>query len=793
MPRDAPKPFTAAGGAAVITAADTGPDGKPKQRRFSGVAYTGAVMQPGGWLGRIICALDGLRFPDSKKVPALRQHDHQQIAGHTDTVEVTPKGLEVGGPFSGQAEHAAKVTEPADGGFPWQMSIGAEPVRTEFLEAGRTATVNGQEVTGPLTISWETEIKEVSFVPVGADGHTSAVVANPGSRAVFKSMLKAAKLAGHVRAAKYSDDEIDKMSHEEAKAALKYCMAHDEDDKKAEAHHEDDKKAEAHHEDDKKAEAHDEDDKKAEAHHEDDKKAEAAGRRRLEASRKAEADELDRCDAIKALARQYGIDRVKVGGADVPFVATAIRAGWSADKAKAVVMEAKLDQVRAERPGAGVGGPHVHIPGAPVLNEAVIECAALDALGSQFRLFDSDFYKFGDDGKRRVPVRDERRITAELNARYTDQVRQAAHTHFRGRLGLQQMLTTLAAANGYRGPQTFNDPGGWGEVAAYLSGHIRADGPSQVNTPQTLANVQNKLLLQGYLFTEQSYLDVCGVVPVKDLKPTKSVQLFGDFQFRPLAPSGEIQHATVGDNAFANQAAIQARMITLDLQYIINDDLNAFGQLPMMLGRGWGLRVNDLVWTKLLAPGTDDGGSTNFFAATHTITGQSGSSNYNSGAGSALNSAGLQAAKQLFDRQVDPAGKPLGVDAEILLYPPELDVAATELMNAQFIVMAGLASTAAASKQPNTNIWKGRFKPVMSRYLSNGAYTGYSTTGWYLLANPAVLPVIQIAALNGQMTPTIQTAGQDWQFNMLGISMRGWGGVGVSMQNFRGGVLSAGA
>jgi hypothetical protein len=153
----------------------------------------------------------------------------------------------------------------------------------------------------------------------------------------------------------------------------------------------------------------------------------------------------------------------------------------------------------------------------------------------------------------------------------------------------------------------------------------------------------------------------------------------------------------------------------------------------------------------------------------------------------------LQAAKLLFDRQVDPAGKPLGLDAEILLYPPELDTAATELMNAQFIIMAGLASTASASKQPNTNIWKGRFKPVMSRYLSNSALTGYSTTAHYLLANPGVCPVIQIAALNGQMTPTIQTAGQDWQFNMLGISMRGWGGVGVNMQNFRGAVKSAGS
>ncbi len=136
------------------------------------------------------------------------------------------------------------------------------------------------------------------------------------------------------------------------------------------------------------------------------------------------------------------------------------------------------------------------------------------------------------------------------------------------------------------------------------------------------------------MYTEQAYMDFCSVLPVKDLKPTKSVQLFGDFVFKPLNPGGEIEHGTIGDNPYANQAQIQARMITLELQYLINDDLGMFGQVPMMLGRGWGLRVNDLVYTKLLAPGTDDGGSTNFFAATHTITGQLANSNYTSGVGS---------------------------------------------------------------------------------------------------------------------------------------------------------------
>jgi len=782
------KPFTAAAGIECQIQGEPA-EGK-KLGTFAGNAYTGASMRPGGWYGDLIVDLEGVRIPDQQR-PVLRQHDHEQIVGHTESVTIQKdgpdKGILIAGVFSGEPHHTAKVTTPAKNGFKWQLSIGAEPVVTEFLEAGEEIEVNGEVHHGPATISRVTELGEISFVPLGADGNTSATVAaSKGARQMnAKAMLK---LAG----SKFSDEEIDKMSDDEAKANLKKCMAEDTDTEAADDSDSEDSEVDA--EDDEQSETDTEKPKakaKAKKGGQSIRAAAAAGvQDGVKAARAAAAAEVRRQNEIHARVMKFTAANpghrftVEVNGQSEDLIAHAIEKGWSPDKVE-------LHALRQARPNSA-GGPHVHIPGEPILNGAVFEAAVFDAL-PDFKLFDKDFYAHGDDGRRRVSEREERRITAELNARYTDQVRQAAHTRFRGRLGLQQLLTMLAANNGYRGPATFNDPGAWGEVAAYLNGTIRADGPSTVNTPATLANVQNKFLLQGYMFTEQAYLEVCHVLPVKDLKPTKSVQLFGNFQFQPLSPSGTIQHATVGDNPYANQAALQARMLTLDLQYIINDDLSAFGQLPMMLGRGWGLRVNDLVWTKFLNPGYDEGGSTNFFAAAHTLGTQSGNSNLSSGAGSTLTSDGIKAAKLLFDKQVDPAGKPLGVDAEILLYPSELDVNAVELMNAQFIVMAGLASTAAASKQPNTNIWKGRFKPVMSRYLSNSAYTGYSTTAWYLLANPSVVPVIQLAALNGQMTPQIQTAGQDWQFNMLGISMRGWGGIGVSMQNFRGAVKSAGA
>ena len=78
----------------------------------------------------------------------------------------------------------------------------------------------------------------------------------------------------------------------------------------------------------------------------------------------------------------------------------------------------------------------------------------------------------------------------------------------------------------------------------------------------------------------------------------------------------------------------------------------------------------------------------------------------------------------------------------------------------------------------------------VSRYLANAQYTGNSSKAWYLLAEPVDLPVIEVAFLNGQESPTIETAEAD--FNQLGIKMRGYHDFGVALQDPRGGVKSKG-
>jgi hypothetical protein len=420
------------------------------------------------------------------------------------------------------------------------------------------------------------------------------------------------------------------------------------------------------------------------------------------------------------------------------------------------------------------------------------------AMGSQFHLFDDDFYNKGTKDRDPIPKVMASRVRADLRRRYPEKVQDDAHRLFHSRIGIHQLLTSIARENGYRGRETISDDN-LGEVSARCMHGIRADGASTISVANVTANVLNKFLLQGYFFTELAWRQICAIRATKDFKATKSINLFGDTEFKDLGTNSELEHGTLQDQAFANQVKTSGRILTIPRSTIINDDLGAFGQVPMVMGRGAGLKLNKVFWMKFMSPGYDDGGTTNFFAATHTLlNGQVGNSNLSSGAGSALSSAGLNAATVLFDNQVDPMGNPLGIDAEILLYPADLDTTARELMNSEWIVQSAGATT----KQPSNNVWKGRYNPVKSRYLNktltdkiNGTLTTVSgsTANWWLLANPAIIAAIEVAFLNGQEMPTVQAAGPDFQFNVMGMTTRAFFDMGVNMQNFRAGVKSAGS
>lgn len=356
-----------------------------------------------------------------------------------------------------------------------------------------------------------------------------------------------------------------------------------------------------------------------------------------------------------------------------------------------------------------------------------------------------------------------------VEASYNDQTLTAAD-RLRG-FGLQGLLIASARQNGYVGrvdSGAFRSSSDCREI-------LRASF-SQALVSNILSNVANKTILEAFNHVESAWSQIAKIGTVSDFKTHARVRLTGDATYEELDETGEIRHGKLGDEKLEISAKTYAKMLALTRNDIINDDLGALAGAQVKLGRGAALKINNVFWTAFLA-------NSDFFTTAR--------GNLVEGTAYALDAADPVAAlakvEQAFLDQTDPDGDPIAVMPQILLTPTSLSAHARELMQSTFITTGG-AST--KTKQGTTNIYAGRFTPVMSAYLGNSAYTGYSTTAWYLLADPNDMPVIEIAFLDGQQAPTVESA--DVDFNKLGIQMRGFHDFGVALMEYRGGVKATG-
>jgi len=349
---------------------------------------------------------------------------------------------------------------------------------------------------------------------------------------------------------------------------------------------------------------------------------------------------------------------------------------------------------------------------------------------------------------------------------YEAQALDIAAKRFRGGIGLQELMLEAAWANGYTG-RNFRDS------RAVLKSAFNPDiaaSLSTINIGGILSNVANKFLLEGFFSVERTWRNICAVRNVSDFKTVTSYRLVGKDQYEKVAPGGELKHGTLGEESYTNKADTYGLLLSIDRRDIINDDLGAITTVPRKLGRGSGLKINDVFWNTFL-------NNAAFFTA--------GNKNYLVGVDTALGIDGLTKGEVAFMDQVDTDGKPIGMMPAIVLVPTALSATGTQLYKS-----VELRDTTSSVKYPVANPHQGKFRIEVSRYLSNSQYTGFSSKAWYLLAEATDLPVIEVAFLNGQESPTIETAEAD--FNVLGIQMRGYHDFGVALQDPRGGVKSKG-
>lgn len=143
-------------------------DALPK--RFSGIAYSGGVVPDYGPFGDVAIDLGTLKLP-SKRLFALVNHDPNQRAG---TLELSIDGntIRVDGEFMDTTD-GFKVASEFKQGAPWEFSVRAQG-KKRLVDRKTPIMMNGREMAVDLILS-DASIREVSFVPAGADPNTTAI------------------------------------------------------------------------------------------------------------------------------------------------------------------------------------------------------------------------------------------------------------------------------------------------------------------------------------------------------------------------------------------------------------------------------------------------------------------------------------------------------------------------------------------------------------------------------------------------------------------------------------------
>lgn len=415
--------------------------------------------------------------------------------------------------------------------------------------------------------------------------------------------------------------------------------------------------------------------------------------------------------------------------------AKAIAEGWDAAKVELEVLraqkeKAELTALRATRP-ANIGGPQSFStdeqPPADVLTAAVLTHAGRSEIAKK-----------------------------HVGERAVEQAKG---------LRARSLLDICAASLSLRG---IDPPVGKTEL-------IRASF-STLDMPTALGNSASMIALDVYRESPATWRQFARIRSVSDFKDLTLVRMVSGGEYEKVAPGGEIKHGTLGEETSTVKATTRGKMLRIDRTNIINDDLNLFADTAAALGRAGARAVADEVFSILLANKESD--ATDFFHADN--------SNLLTGGGSALDFDSLQSALESMVKMTDAKGRTLDLRPELILVPPELEVAARQLVSSPTVARY---TTSGTDQVPEGNPFSG-LKIAIEPRLSNSAFTGYSTTAWYAFTRPSD-GAVTVVFLDGRDAPIIEQvdAGPD----VLGVVFRGYHDFGAVLSDPRAALKANGA
>lgn len=284
--------------------------------------------------------------------------------------------------------------------------------------------------------------------------------------------------------------------------------------------------------------------------------------------------------------------------------------------------------------------------------------------------------------------------------------------------------------------------------------------------PVILGDVANRVLREAYQAAPATLRAAAKQTSARDFRLKTSVALGEAPTLEKVNEHGEYSSGTMAEARERYAIDTFGRIIGISRKALINDDLSAFTDLAGRFGTASAdfeaqFLVDLLTAGSGLGPLMDDG--QRLFHSTHGNVAASGA---------VLSATTLSAARLAMRRQKGLSGRAIGVQPKFLIVPPELETAAEQVLGA-----------VNATTVDDVNPFGGKLSLLVEARL-------VSPTRWYVAADPATVPGLEFAYLQGNEGPVTETRNG---FEVDGVEVKVRLDYGAGFVDHRGWFTNAGA
>lgn len=281
--------------------------------------------------------------------------------------------------------------------------------------------------------------------------------------------------------------------------------------------------------------------------------------------------------------------------------------------------------------------------------------------------------------------------------------------------------------------------------------HRLQEAMSTSDFPYLFGDVLDRQLLGNYREITPVWRSFAKVGTVRDFRDVKRKYIDGgEGQLDRVAEGGEYPAVSVSDGEYTYSVKKYGKRLPFTWETLVNDDLDAFRDLPARLARG-ARRTESKFATGLYIDA--NGPHASFFT-----TGNKNIINTTNGAAStnpALSVAALQQAMIVLSKMVDSDGEPIEVETVMLVVPPALKVTAQNILNGTQLELTEAGGTS-NQKLVVANWMRNTVTLVVDPYIPVVASSANGDTSWFLFCSPMVgRPAIEIGFLNGMQEPAL--------------------------------------